>query len=171
MPDFPKTAFILGAGLGTRLRPLTDHCPKPLLPLAGKPMVERALAALYAAGTRRFLINTHHCPEAWTQAFPDGRFGDAEVKLVHEPVLLETGGGLANIAALLGERGDHVVTVRAGRCYRRASETAFEIDPASPGDMARLMAEVRASAIPPVACTVVGKAIVPLHVSVSGVYV
>ena len=53
---------------------------------------------LRAAGTRRFLINTHHCPEAWTLAFPDGRFGDAEVKLVHEPVLLETGGGLANIA-------------------------------------------------------------------------
>ena len=49
MPDFPKTAFILGAGLGTRLRPLTEHCPKPLLPLGGKPMVERAIAALYAA--------------------------------------------------------------------------------------------------------------------------
>jgi aminoglycoside/choline kinase family phosphotransferase/choline kinase len=101
MPDFPKTAFILGAGLGTRLRPLTEHCPKPLLPLGGKPMVERALAKLYAAGTRRFLINTHHCPEAWTQAFPTGRWQDAEIRFVHEPVLLETGGGLANVTQFL----------------------------------------------------------------------
>lgn len=101
MPDFPKTAFILGAGLGTRLRPLTEHCPKPLLPLGGKPMVTRALAKLYAAGTRRFLINTHHCPEAWTQAFPTGRWQDAEIQFVHEPVLLETGGGLANITQFL----------------------------------------------------------------------
>lgn len=103
MPDFPRTAFILGAGLGTRLRPLTDNCPKPLLPIAGRPMVLQAMETLRAAGTRRFIINTHHCPEAWTAAFPEGRFGEAEVKFVHEPTLLETGGGLANIAALLGE--------------------------------------------------------------------
>lgn len=102
MPDFPRTAFLLGAGLGTRLRPLTENCPKPLLPIAGRPMVLQAMERLRAAGTRRFLINTHHCPEAWTLAFPEGRFGEAEVKLVHEPVLLETGGGLANIAGLLG---------------------------------------------------------------------
>jgi aminoglycoside/choline kinase family phosphotransferase/choline kinase len=102
MPDFPRTAFLLGAGLGTRLRPLTENCPKPLLPIGGRPMVLQAMEKLRAAGTRRFLINTHHCPEAWTLAFPDGRFGDAEVKLVHEPVLLETGGGLANIVGLLG---------------------------------------------------------------------
>ena len=109
MPDFPKTAFILGAGLGTRLRPLTEHCPKPLLPLGGKPMVARAIAQLYAAGTRRFLINTHHCPEAWTQAFPTGRWQDAEIQFVHEPVLLETGGGLANITQFLGADDAHLV--------------------------------------------------------------
>ena len=101
MPDFPRTAFLLGAGLGTRLRPLTENLPKPLLPLGGRPMILLAMEKLRAAGTRRFIINTHHCPAAWTQAFPEGRFGDAEVKLVHEPVLLETGGGLANIAGLL----------------------------------------------------------------------
>ncbi len=109
MPDFPKTAFILGAGLGTRLRPLTERCPKPLLPLAGRPMVERALTRLYAAGTRRFLINTHHCPEAWTQAFPTGRWQDAEIQFVHEPELLETGGGLANIAKHLTPDDAHLV--------------------------------------------------------------
>lgn len=109
MPDFPRTAFILGAGLGTRLRPLTERCPKPLLPLAGRPMVLTAMEKLRAAGTRRFIINTHHCPEAWTAAFPDGRFGEAEVRLVHEPVLLETGGGLANIAGLLTEEDPDLV--------------------------------------------------------------
>jgi NDP-sugar pyrophosphorylase family protein len=61
MSNFPRTAFILGAGLGTRLRPLTENCPKPLLPLAGKPMVMQAMDRLIAAGTRRFIINTHHC--------------------------------------------------------------------------------------------------------------
>ena len=46
--SFPKTAFLLGAGLGTRLRPLTDRCPKPLLPLGGKPILCRAMDALLA---------------------------------------------------------------------------------------------------------------------------
>ncbi len=109
MSDFPRTAFILGAGLGTRLRPLTENCPKPLLPIGGRPMVFQAMDKLRAAGTRRFIINTHHCPEAWTAAFPDGKYGEAEVKLVHEPVILETGGGLANIASLLGDLDTELV--------------------------------------------------------------
>lgn len=101
MAEFPRTAFILGAGLGTRLRPLTERTPKPLLPIAGRPMVMRAMERLRAAGTRRFIINTHHAAEAWAEAFPGGRWRDAEVVLVHEPELLDTGGGLANVAPLL----------------------------------------------------------------------
>ena len=101
MPEFPRTAFILGAGLGTRLRPLTERTPKPLLPIGGRPMVIRAMERLRAAGARRFIINTHHAAEAWTAAFPEGRWQDAEVLLVHEPELLDTGGGLANVAPLL----------------------------------------------------------------------
>ena len=103
MPKFPLTAFLLGAGLGTRLRPLTAECPKPLLPLAGEPMILRAMRQLYAAGTRRFIINTHHCPKAWEQAFPEQKFQDATIEFVFEPELLETGGGLANIASKLQE--------------------------------------------------------------------
>ncbi|MGA0133305.1 MAG: sugar phosphate nucleotidyltransferase [Opitutales bacterium] len=102
MAEFPRTAFILGAGLGLRLRPLTEKTPKPLLPIGGRPMVMRAMERLHAAGTRRFIINTHHAAEAWDSVFPGGRWRDAEVTLVHEPVLLDTGGGLANIAGLLG---------------------------------------------------------------------
>lgn len=108
MAEFPRTAFILGAGLGTRLRPLTESTPKPLLPLGGAPLVVRAMDRLAAAGVRRFLINTHHCPEAWRQAFPSGDHRGIPLTLVHEPELLETGGGLANIAGLLGEEDPHL---------------------------------------------------------------
>ena len=103
MAELPATAFILGAGLGTRLRPLTDRLPKPLLPLGGRPLVLAAMERLAAGGVRRFLINTHHLPGAWRDAFPEGRLGEATVELVHEPGLLETGGGLANISGLLAE--------------------------------------------------------------------
>jgi len=101
MGEAPATAFILGAGLGTRLRPLTENTPKPLLPLAGRPMVARAMDSLVAAGVRHLIVNTHHCPEAWPAAFPSGEHAGARLTWVHEPRLLDTGGGLANIAGLL----------------------------------------------------------------------
>ena len=101
MNNFPTTAFILGAGLGQRLRPLTENCPKPLLPIGDQPMVFRAMEKLRQAGVQRFIINTHHCPDVWKQTFPEGTWGTAKVDLVFEPTLLETGGGLANIAQFL----------------------------------------------------------------------
>ena len=85
-------AFILGAGLGTRLRPLTDAFPKPLVPLFHKPLAMWAVEACEAAGCRRFAINTHHLPEKWL-GFGAGR----DVTFFHEAILLETGGGLKNI--------------------------------------------------------------------------
>ena len=95
-------AFILGAGLGTRLRPLTDRLPKPLVPLFHQPLAGRALDACARAGIRRFAINTHHLPEAWNgfTALPENR--ERDIALFHEPVLLETGGGLRNIASWTG---------------------------------------------------------------------
>jgi NDP-sugar pyrophosphorylase family protein len=97
----PRTAFLLGAGLGTRLRPLTEHLPKPLLPVAGKPMICHAMDRLLAAGVSRFIVNTHHCPDAYTHAFPDSSYRGAPLTLVYEPVLLDTGGGLKNIEPFL----------------------------------------------------------------------
>lgn len=85
-------AFILGAGLGTRLRPLTEVLPKPLVPLFHKPLAMWAVEACEAVGCRRFAVNTHHLPEKW-EGFGAGR----DVAFFHEPVLLETGGGLKNI--------------------------------------------------------------------------
>jgi NDP-sugar pyrophosphorylase family protein len=89
-------AFILGAGLGTRLRPLTDHLPKPLVPLFHRPLAAWAIDACARAGIQRFAINTHHLPDAWAQIPSDP---SAEISLFHEPILLETGGGLKNISS------------------------------------------------------------------------
>jgi len=93
-----QKAFILGAGLGTRLRPLTDQLPKPLVPLFHRPLAEWAMEACVAVGIGRFAVNTHHLPDAWR----DFGVGN-DVTLFHEPVLLETGGGLKNIATWMGE--------------------------------------------------------------------
>lgn len=93
-----RHAFVLGAGLGTRLRPLTDSLPKPMVPLWNKPLLTYALDHLIAdAGTERFLVNTHHCPEAYGEAFPGGMYRGRPVAFRHEPVLLDTAGGLDNV--------------------------------------------------------------------------
>lgn len=96
-----KTAFILGAGLGTRLRPLTEHCPKPLLPLGGRPVITHAMDHLMQIGIERFIVNTHHCPEVYGQKFPDNRWRGVPIVFRHEPVLLDTAGGLKNIEDLI----------------------------------------------------------------------
>ena len=96
-----KKAFVLGAGLGTRLRPLTLQLPKPLIPVHHRPLMVRAFEHLRAAGVGEFVVNTHHLPETYAQAFPGGSWEGCRVHFRHEPVLLETGGGLANMADLL----------------------------------------------------------------------
>lgn len=90
-------AFILGAGLGNRLRPLTGRLPKPLVPLFHRPLTAWTMDACARLGITRFAINTHHLPEAW-----EGFCAGKDVTLFHEPVLLETGGGLKNIATWIG---------------------------------------------------------------------
>ena len=100
-----KTAFILGAGLGTRLRPLTERCPKPLLELGGRPVITYAMDHLLKTGVDRFIVNTHHCPEVYLEKFPDRLWRGVPIVFRYEPVLLETAGGLKNIEDLLGEDG------------------------------------------------------------------
>jgi mannose-1-phosphate guanylyltransferase len=98
-----KTAFILGAGLGTRLLPLTRNIPKPLLPLHGRPIITYAMDHLMQAGIERFIVNTHHCPEKYNETFPGGEWRGAPILFKFEPVLLDTGGGLKNIEDVLAE--------------------------------------------------------------------
>lgn len=95
-------AFILGAGLGTRLRPLTDLLPKPLVPLFHRPLVEWTMVACAGAGIRRFAINTHHLPDEWRDFIKRPGIRDFDITMFHEPVLLETGGGLKNIGPWIG---------------------------------------------------------------------
>jgi mannose-1-phosphate guanylyltransferase len=92
-----RKAFVLGAGLGTRLRPLTHSLPKPLLPIFGKPLVTFAFDHLRTVGIREFIVNTHHLPEKFTAAFESGLYKGCDVQLVFEPIRLETGGGMKNI--------------------------------------------------------------------------
>ncbi len=98
-----KTAFILGAGLGTRLRPLTENMPKPLLPIGGRPMITYAMEHLRDIGVHRFIVNTHHCPEKYREAFPDGNWRGIPITFRHEPVLLDTAGGIKNIEDLIAQ--------------------------------------------------------------------
>ena len=93
-----RKAFLLGAGLGTRLQPLTETLPKPLIPFANRPLITHALDHCLQAGITDFAINTHHLHETWDRFFPNGKYRDANLTFFHEPELLETGGGIKNIA-------------------------------------------------------------------------
>jgi mannose-1-phosphate guanylyltransferase len=95
-------AFVLAAGLGTRLRPLTGDLPKPLIPIFQKPLITFALDHLIDVGMERFVINTHKRAELFKNYFRDNEYDGHSVTLLHEPDLLETGGGIKNAEAYLG---------------------------------------------------------------------
>jgi NDP-sugar pyrophosphorylase family protein len=94
-------AFVLGAGLGRRLRPLTDNVPKPLIPIFQKPLITFALDHLIQAGVKSFVINTHYRAAAFQELFAEGSYREQSVELVYEPEILGTGGGIKNIERLL----------------------------------------------------------------------
>ena len=93
--------FVLGAGVGKRLRPLTDDLPKPLIPIFQKPLITFALDHLIGAGVNKFVINTHMLSELFRTFFGENRYANCPITLVHEPELLETGGGIKNVERIL----------------------------------------------------------------------
>ena len=97
------TAFVLGAGRGMRLRPLTLARPKPLIPVFGKPLITFALDHLCAVGVESFVINTHHLSRQFDDFFAEQTYSGRSVRLVHEPDLLETGGGIKNAEPWIGK--------------------------------------------------------------------
>ncbi len=97
-----KQAFVLGAGLGTRLRPLTEELPKPLVPIFQKPLITFALDHLIELGIEKIFINTHRLPETFAAAFPENHYPGVDLTFVNEPILLDTGGGIKNIETRLG---------------------------------------------------------------------
>lgn len=98
-------AMVLSAGFGTRLRPLTDELPKPLLPVGDRPALAHILGALSRAGFSRAVVNTHHRAAAFDAFLPELGL---PVDLVHETEILGTAGGVANARAALGA-GDVLV--------------------------------------------------------------
>jgi MurNAc alpha-1-phosphate uridylyltransferase len=91
-----ETAMILAAGRGERMRPLTDTMPKPLIPVAGRSMLERSIDKLVEAGVSRIVVNVHHLG----QQIVDRLNGRAHI--IHEERLLETGGSVKNALPVLG---------------------------------------------------------------------
>ncbi|WP_163558532.1 N-acetylmuramate alpha-1-phosphate uridylyltransferase MurU [Halomonas sp. NO4] len=96
-------AMILAAGLGTRMRPLTDRCPKPLLPVADKPLIVHHLERLARAGIREVVINVSYRAEQIITALGDGRDFGVTIAWSRETTPLETGGGIRQALPLLGE--------------------------------------------------------------------
>lgn len=96
--------MILAAGRGERMRPLTDRTPKPLLPVAGKPLIVWHLERLARAGYRNIVINHAHLPDQIEGLLDDGSAWGVKISYSAEPPgALETAGGIANALPLLGQ--------------------------------------------------------------------
>ncbi|MYL23235.1 NTP transferase domain-containing protein [Halomonas alkaliantarctica] len=96
-------AMILAAGLGKRMRPLTDTCPKPLLPVADKPLIVHHLERLKRAGFEEVVINVSYRGEQIITALGDGQALGLRLHFSQEKTPLETGGGIRQALPLLGE--------------------------------------------------------------------
>ncbi len=102
MIDTPKAAMVLAAGMGTRMRPLTDNMPKPLVKVAGRALIDHVLDRLAEAGVERTVVNVHHFAEQMIAHLA----GRARPKITisdERGVLLDTGGGVVKALPLLGD--------------------------------------------------------------------
>ena len=116
----PDTAIVLAAGLGKRMRPLTDTVPKPLVEVAGRPLIDHGLDALARAGVREAIVNVHYLADALeahvaTRTAPRVTISDERDRL------LDSGGGIAR--ALLLTNADTVVVINADTFWRDAPGT------------------------------------------------
>lgn len=121
-------AMLLAAGLGTRLRPITDHLPKPLVPVGGRPMIDRVLDHLQAAGVTRAVVNVHHLADQMEAHLADRR--QPRVTISDERAeLLDSGGGLAKALPLLAPASLFVMNT-----------DLFFIEEGEPANLSRLAA-------------------------------
>lgn len=109
----PRVAMVLAAGLGTRMRPLTEALAKPLLPLGGRPLLDHALDRLAAAGIERAVVNAHWHAERLAAHLAQRQRPPA-VSVRHDPELLDTGG---SVAAALGDLGTEPFFVVNGDAF------------------------------------------------------
>ena len=134
MAAIPHTAMILAAGLGTRMRPLTDNTAKPMIEVAGKRLMDWQVGPLIEAGVKRLVVNTHWCADQ-VEAHVKG-YGGVEVVFSDErDAVLETGGALAKAAPLLGSDPIFVVNTDA---FWAPNDTAPLTELAAAYDPARM---------------------------------
>jgi NDP-sugar pyrophosphorylase family protein/aminoglycoside/choline kinase family phosphotransferase len=99
-----RRAMVLAAGYGTRLRPITDHMAKPLIPIVGRPLLEIIVGRLVSAGFSEIALNTHHLANQIAQCVENLDLA-CRFTLFHEPEILGTGGGLVNARDFLSREG------------------------------------------------------------------
>jgi len=102
-------AIVLVGGEGTRLRPLTYTTPKPLLPVANQPFVERQLHWLAQHGIDEIVLSIGYLPDAFTERYPDGWLGELRVRYAVEEVPLGTAGAIRYAADVAGIDGRFIV--------------------------------------------------------------
>ena len=105
----PRAAMLLAAGLGTRMRPLTSHTAKPLLPLGGRPLLDHALARLVAAGVETVVVNAHWHADHVADHLRAHPPADLRVVLHTEGELLDTGGAVRAALDTLGPAPFYIV--------------------------------------------------------------
>lgn len=98
-PRQDNPVFLMAGGFGTRLRPLTNTCPKPMLKVGDKPILEHILEGFVDAGFHRFFISTHYMPELIRSHFGDGSRWNVDIRYIHEEEPLGTGGALGLLPA------------------------------------------------------------------------
>lgn len=91
----PNTVALMAGGLGTRLMPLTRDCPKPMLPVGGKPILESILESFYEQGFRRFYFSVNYLAQTFKDHFGDGDRWGVEIRYLHEDKRLGTAGALS----------------------------------------------------------------------------
>jgi len=133
-------AVVLVGGFGTRLRPLTNHIPKPMLPVGHRPMIALLVDRLARGGVTDVVLALGFKPEPFTRAFPEGRCGDVSLTYVVEPEPLDTGGAIRFAAEAAGiddtfvvANGDVLTELDVGRMVashrrRHAEATLHLID-------------------------------------------
>ena len=107
----PTRGMVLAAGLGTRMRAVSETIPKPLVAVAGKPLIAHALEGLERAGVAEVVVNTHHLAAEIETFLADhmGRPGAPGIRISHEEERLETGGGVRQALPWLGDEAFYVV--------------------------------------------------------------
>jgi MurNAc alpha-1-phosphate uridylyltransferase len=101
MIGVPKSAMVLAAGLGTRMRPISDTMPKPLIEIAGRTLLDHAIDRLALVGVERVVVNVHYKAEMVIAQLAER--DHPKIEISHEEALLETGGGVAHALPLLGD--------------------------------------------------------------------